>query len=1008
MRCCLAVFASLVATLPAAAQIVDRSKEAQAFRQGRPVEAIAPDTLLVEAEEFQVASPGWQAQPFGKNYYAATFANAFLSRKGFLGAPEKCAESKATLEVNVPTAGKYLALVRYEAPYRFESRFRLVVEQNGKKVLDRLYGSRDNLRIWPFREGLKKEVAWSWGAGENLVWEGHDAFVQLQPGKATLTLIAGPQPGEPGRRNVDCLVLTTDLAGVQHRLAKENYLPLDGLLTQAGDVFLKVHNKAPQELRLTVPNGTEHSPYWVHLRTWKPKAILAKAGETTDWVEVGSLLDTLSDGQWTLQAAGKGPHDFDLEFAVRDAAGKIATIARFEGNKGNVALAYDADTRYSRRIRLQDEVLYDLVAYLRKHPVQGQAPRRTLIYGYTFPPKPEDAKYTAALSEFLKMMGATALGRGVTEDQSPGGLISGYIDVRGVATGKLEDYCKKLQAEGRADKIATVSLGDEIGLPHPPAKDHASFHAFLKSKNLKPSDLDPTAGGDWSKIAYNPSPKIAQALPGLYYWSRIWSYRYGIQAIKARTDILRKYLPNAGIGANFSPHHGALYIGPTHHWISVFREQGMTLPWGEDYIWQVQVGSQQMNSIMLDMYRCAVRPFPRAKIHYYVMPHTPGNTTAAWRRQFYGDLAHGAKVLNLFEFRPVQFGYTENHCSDPAMYQEIRKSFHELGTFEDIVQDGTIPTAQAAMFFSEASDVWDDLKPPFAAAKRTLWSMIRHQQTPLDFVVEGDDLKDRKVLFLLDRHVSRAASQAIAAWVEQGGTLFATAGAGMFDEYDRANETLRKLLGIEHKGFEESKDPVVFEKQDLPFAERLARVAKCEATGNADIDVFGLRSIVLPEAATEIQARFDDGKPALTRRRVGKGQAYCCAFLPGLSYYQPALPKRPVDRGMTDDTYSHFLAVDFDKGAQTLVESCTGGSSPVRCDHRLVESMVLRSDKGVAIPLINWHPDPVKGLKVVVDDALSAGRKASLATGAPVRVEMQDGRRVFVLDLAVADTLLLR
>jgi len=93
---------------------------------------------------------------------------------------------------------------------------------------------------------------------------------------------------------------------------------------------------------------------------------------------------------------------------------------------------------------------------------------------------------------------------------------------------------------------------------------------------------------------------------------------------------------------------------------------------------------------MVDMYRCGIKGKKDAKIHYYVMPHTPGNTTANWRRQFYGDIAHGVKVLNLFEFRPVQAAYTENHCSDPAMYQEVRTSFHELGTFEDIVQDGSV------------------------------------------------------------------------------------------------------------------------------------------------------------------------------------------------------------------------------------------------------------------------------------------------------------------------------
>ena len=64
---------------------------------------VQPDGLYIcEAEEFQPAGkndPGWQAKRWGENYYAATFANSFLSRKAFLGAPEQC---DATINLNSP------------------------------------------------------------------------------------------------------------------------------------------------------------------------------------------------------------------------------------------------------------------------------------------------------------------------------------------------------------------------------------------------------------------------------------------------------------------------------------------------------------------------------------------------------------------------------------------------------------------------------------------------------------------------------------------------------------------------------------------------------------------------------------------------------------------------------------------------------------------------------------------------------------------------------------------
>src|SRR5205085_3594059 len=109
------------------------------------------------------------------------------------------------IDVQVAKAGRYLALVRYEAAYRFETQFILKVEQAGQVKLNRLYGARKNVKIWAFRGEsvgtLTPELAWSWGAGENVVWEGHDAFVDLQAVVARLTLIAGKQPEPAAKRN---------------------------------------------------------------------------------------------------------------------------------------------------------------------------------------------------------------------------------------------------------------------------------------------------------------------------------------------------------------------------------------------------------------------------------------------------------------------------------------------------------------------------------------------------------------------------------------------------------------------------------------------------------------------------------------------------------------------------------------------------------------------------------------------------------------------------------------
>lgn len=1001
LRLVVPTLALLAVTLaPAADAPRDPIRTAQDFHKtGQAVPPVSDTTIIAEAEEFTVKAPGWQAKAFGTNYHAATFANCFLSRQAYLGAPEQCDKTVATIEVEVPKAGKYLALVRYEACYRFETQFRLQVEQDGKNKLDRPYGARDNVKIWAFGQKLKKEVAWDWGASETIVWEGHDAAVELAAGKARLTLIAEKQPEPAARRNVDLVMLTSDETQVKNRIEKEQYLPLDGMLTQAGDVYLKVHNgKDSGALKLTVPNGTEHSPYWVHMRDWKPKTIDAAPGQSTDWVEVGSLLDTLSDGQWTLTAAGKGLL-FDLEVGVRGPDGKVESIRKIEKQTGNVALAYFGNTRYSHRIRLADEVLYDLLDTLKKQPVRGVAPKRTLIYGGTFDPKPGDDKYNAAVAEFVTLIGATAMTREQTD--APG---RGAIDVRTVATKDLDAYCQKLG--DKAGKIGSISLGDEIGLAVPPATDHAGFRAWLKTQKIKASDLDLDAGDDIDKLMYSPAPETAKSKPGLYYFSKLYAHRYGINQLKERTDILKKHMPNAGIGANFSPHGQPMFLGSTHHWVSLFREGGMTMPWGEDYIFQVPVGSPQVNFLMVDLFRAGIRGKADAKIQYYVMAHSPNNTPAAWRRQLYGDIGHGVKIFNLFEFRPCQAAYTENHVTDPAMYQEVRTGFHELGQFEDIVQDGQVRPGVAALWFSEAADVWNDNRFPFDSNKRALYLALRHQQLPLDMVVEGDDLKDYKALYLTDQHVSRSASKAIAAWVNDGGRLFATAGAGMFDELNQPNQVLRELLGVEPKELEVGKEVVRFEKQDLPFATPLDTVTLKTNAAKVTLPAIDVRSRFAVKGA-EATAEFGDGSPAVSVKPAGKGRAYYCGFLPGLAYLKPALPKRPVDRGATDDTLMHFLPTEVDRGAAGLIAAAADVDRPVVCSEGLVENTVIQAKSGTLIPLINWTGKPIKGLTVTVSIPTPTA-KVELASGKTVQVKREGTTQTFTLDLDVADALILR
>ncbi|MHB0938650.1 MAG: beta-galactosidase trimerization domain-containing protein, partial [Armatimonadota bacterium] len=971
-------FAFLLVALASCVQATDAgadqaARAAQAFRQGQPVQAASDGAYFCEAEEFTV-QPGaqvWKAQPWGDGYYdGTTGGGGFHSRKAFLGAPAQCPQTAAAINVNIREAGHYLVLARYEGVSRYETRFTIKINQGGRTVFYRPYG-----------QGRQ----WVGGRGR-ILWEGYQAWAELQPGLATITLIAGPQPEPAARRNVDVIMLTRDEAQVKARIAKATrpdvYLPLDGWLTQDGDVWLRVTNTgtekaAVKSLSLYGWTFQQHSPYWVHQRNSKPVSIEVEPGKASAWTEVGSTMDALMDGQWGFTSSGL----CTLEFGLKNAAGTIEPLRTFTNVNGRLDLVGLANVRYTRQLPTPAELSAGILAYLKglQPSLHGKPPSHTLVlasggwtkedwqfltdlYGFNgrYLPQPREAEYGMAYS----------------------------------TPAQIEEKCHKLSEEQRRN-IAVVSLGDEIGLPVP-TKEAATtgFIAFLQAQGLTPAQVDPAAGDDWSKVVYNTNAKLKEANPGVYYWSMRYLYAYGIQAIKAQTDMVRQYLPNAGVGANFSPYFPSehAYLGETFKWVTCFRQDGMTQPWSEDWAFGLPIGTQQMNGISLDLLRAGIRGKADRKIHFYVMAHYPGNNPTSFRRMFYNALGHGAKVLNLFEVDPVWLAYTENHVNGTATYGEMLKSLYELGTFDDIVETGQVRPSQVGLWFSETGDIWGDAFNSGSAAKRALYIAILHQQVPLDFIVEQDaldgTLDQYRVLYLTDRHVSRAASVQIAAWVKGGGRLFATAGAGMYDEYHQPNTVLRELMGVAEKDFAAPPDAqVAFIKQDLPFVQPLQTVdLALPGQGRKQAPAFAAVSTVTAAADARVDGTFVNGLPAVVRRQAGTGETIYCGFLPGLSYFRPAIPRQPFDRNSRPDSLPHFVPTSFDANVSALIGApLRDVVRPVTTSDPLVEASVVQSPAGTVIVLDNWRGKPINGLQVTINFPLPA-TSAALATGKPVRM----------------------
>ena len=119
--------------------------------------------------------------------------------------------------------------------------------------------------------------------------------------------------------------------------------------------------------------------------------------------------------------------------------------------------------------------------------------------------------------------------------------------------------------------------------------------------------------------------------------------------------------------------------------------------------------------------------------------------------------------------------------------------------------------AQVARGWSVATDVWDlavRKTHPFNLGqniypqeRQQLYYLLRHCQVPVDILGEEDlingRLADYRVYFLVGDHLSRRTAAALCECVKEGGTAIASAGGGLWDEYNEVNEEMLALFAIE-------------------------------------------------------------------------------------------------------------------------------------------------------------------------------------------------------------------
>eukprot|EP01052_Picozoa_sp_SAG31_P032187 SAG31_NODE_3504_length_4188_cov_2.084862_2_plen_420_part_00 len=419
------------------------------------------------------------------------------------------------------------------------------------------------------------------------------------------------------------------------------------------------------------------------------------------------------------------------------------------------------------------------------------------------------------------------------------------------------------------------------------------------------------------------------------------------------------------------------------------------------------------------------------------MKHYPGNTNNSWTRLFFNDLSHGITRFDMFNFDPSTSGYTCDYVdSDGGAYPTVRAATNMLGAFEDIVHAGAVQPygAAVALLYSETADIFFDSAGTTGAELRALYIALKHAHVPIDVVIEEDCESGRlhyyDSLYITQAHMSDTATAGVVKWVQSGGSVFATASAGLLNQANTTNEAFASLLGITQSAvwagpLDDFNNTVRLIKQDINFVKTLDNVTIVGSNGtsvSAPVEPLlakGLKSIMKLQvqetrSTSNVLATFSDGSPAMiqTKTTGGTGSAYYCAFLPGLSYFADgAIPLRPVDRSSVDEGMNHFLPTKFAEAARELITMPLHLNDstvvPLLSTSPFVESgMITASGIGTAMPCVNWGGVPLESFKLTLASSIEF-KTATLASGKPVSVSAD--KLSFTFDLSTtADVVILR
>jgi hypothetical protein len=962
------------------------------------------EVIVAEGEQFRpLDNKGWKVTHQDDSYGSHTYGGMWMTHGGCLGAPADSAGSVAVQTVTVAAAGKFRVWSKYQAPPYFNYLRRIEIVQNGKTVFTHDYGRAGTERLWSF-SGESNELWWPWGVDHDAA-EAPKQVAELAAGPAEVRLLTIPNAKPAGDRFVDFVVLTTNAADSYDGFKPYAVgSPFANEALAATRLYVRFQNSAASAAQLTVARAGHFQPQYGGATARFPAAAV-QAGQWSEWFNVGPFCRLVHDEGLTLTLPGA--QEIAVQFA-RDAAGKELVGDLKVSSGESVVVPLEITWQKDARVKASREHAREIIALSKKWRTAngGKKPKEILFYGAF-------GGSEGWVTDLKDALGYNTQLPDRYEHVKRDGL---HAHVFGIEA--IRKFAATLKDK---DNFRVLSFGDEIALGeinYADPKLQTKFRAWLKSKGVTKADLG--VEPEQAALTKTSSPRLA-------WYSNLFNEEERFAEYRENTRVAREAIgAHVLTGANYSPHTLALCYGPVYQWVDIFKHNGMGMFWGEDYIFSVPEVPQILSWMFAEV-RCGVK-YNHQPIHFYIMPHAPGQEPGFLRRNLLLAVGNGTSHVDSFWVAPEE-RFTENYVA--WKYRDTFRTLHEAiydtAEAEKLLTRGTVRPARVAVVVGKATDfnesrlLVDKGKDPFARNCRNapdklnqilcrkeqqmLYLALRHAQHAVDLVTEDDIadgvLKDYDVVYFAGEWIDDRAVRKLDAWVKEGGVLFASGGIGRFNQYGEPEPAMRQLLGLKDSALE--KNGVILRTLlELPLYPEIGTIT----LDGQKIPALGMRQTLVPDTA-KVLGTWADGGAAVTVHEHGKGKAFAVGTLAGNVWMKSALKVTPWARGGRHMLYN---PVNFDPAATRLVRlgiDAKKAEQAAVCSDPGVEAVVLDHKDGTLLTLVNWTNGPVRGLKVTVK--LPAAPKAvrTVAGQKSLPMEFGQGAVTFTTDLDDADFILL-